>query len=289
MQVSQAITQRSASNLTLAFAALDREKRAAMATLYAFCREVDDVADDEAEPAEDRRRRLIEWRTDIRRACDGGVPRLSVSRELQPAIVKYNLSFELFDELLRGVEMDLDQNRYETIDDLELYCYRVASVVGLLSIRVFGHHHPESRDYAVHLGKALQLTNILRDVGNDALRGRIYMPLVLMREFGVEPKEVLQSEYSERFHGAAAELAVRAREHYQHAAALLPDGDRRAMIAAEAMGAVYWRILRKLEAIKFQVLSPTPTRLTKAHKLAIVTVVWLRNLMRSKAPNYGSD
>ena len=149
-----------------------------MSALYAFCREVDDVADEESVPVAQRREQLAAWRADIRRACDGETPQFPVNRELQVFIRRHKLRFELFDELLKGVEMDLDIKRYADYAELEQYCYRVASVVGLLSIEIFGYQNPATRDYAIHLGKALQLTNILRDVRSDAERGRIYLPLV---------------------------------------------------------------------------------------------------------------
>src|SRR5262245_39686408 len=187
MQESRAITRRSASNLALAFVLLPRAKRDAMSALYAFCREVDDVADDESVPVSERRQRLADWRADIRRACDGQIPQFSVNRELQPVIEQCHLSFELFNELLLGVEMDLEIKRYGNYEQLELYWYRVASVVGLLSIEIFGYPDPACRDYAVYLGKALQLTNILRDVRNDAERGRIYVPLSELTRFAVLP------------------------------------------------------------------------------------------------------
>ena len=157
----------------LAFILLPREKREAMSALYAFCREVDDVADDEAVPVPERRARLAEWDADIRAACEGREPSFPVNRELRPFIARYKLPLTLFQELIRGVEMDLDTQRYEDWAGLDLYCYRVASVVGLLSIEIFGYTDSACRDYAVHLGKALQLTNILRDVREDASRVQI--------------------------------------------------------------------------------------------------------------------
>lgn len=177
MQASRTITRRSASNLALAFVLLPKAKRDAMSALYAFCREVDDVADDETAPVEQRRSQLARWRWDMQRACAGQAPEFQVNKELQPFVQHHHLRFELFDELLKGVEMDLDIKRYDSYGTLELYCYRVASVVGLLSIEVFGYQNAACRDYAVYLGKALQLTNILRDVRMDAERGRIYLPL----------------------------------------------------------------------------------------------------------------
>src|SRR5258708_7687654 len=131
MQTSESITRKSASNLALAFILLPREKREGMKALYAFCREVDDVADEEAPPIEERRAKLQEWRQDISAACAGGSPRFAVNQELQSVIRQHPLPFSLFDELIKGVEMDLDINRYETMEELDVYCYRVASVVGL--------------------------------------------------------------------------------------------------------------------------------------------------------------
>src|SRR6266700_565260 len=168
MQQSRTITRKSASNLALAFVLLPKAKRDGMSSLYAFCREVDDVADEDSVPVERRREQLAAWREDIRRACDGARPEFPLSVELQTVIRQYHLPFVHFDELIKGVEMDLDINRYQDYQHLELYCYRVASVVGLLSIEIFGYTDQTARQYAIFLGKALQFTNILRDVRSDA-------------------------------------------------------------------------------------------------------------------------
>src|SRR3954463_14648081 len=201
MQESKAITRKSASNLALAFVLLPKAKREGMSALYAFCREVDDVADDEKRPVEERRQQLAAWRTDIARACGSspGAPEFTVNKELQPVIEANKLPFELFDELIRGVEMDLDIKRYQTHEELEVYCFRVASVVGLLSIEIFGYTNPACRAYADHLGKALQLTNILRDVRVDAERGRIYLPAAELARCKVSEDEVLAFRYSPGF------------------------------------------------------------------------------------------
>lgn len=288
MEESRSITRKSASNLALAFVLLPKAKRDGMTALYAFCREVDDVADDESVPVEQRRARLAAWREDIARACRGDQPEFPVNQELQPVIVAHTLPFELFDELIRGVEMDLDIKRYETPDQLEQYCYRVASVVGLLSIEIFGYTNPACREYANHLGKALQLTNILRDVRTDAERGRIYLPLSELARFDVKPEEILRFQYSERFHDLADSVAQRARHFYQLARQTLPPEDRRSMAAAELMGSVYWRLLRKLESRKFDVLGPRPTRLSKGQKLLLIVRTWYRTLSGAFAPNYGT-
>ncbi len=288
MHHSRAITRKSASNLALAFVVLPRAKRDAMSTLYAFCREVDDVADNESVPTETRSARLAEWRADVQCACDNQSPQFPVNRELQPVIQQFNLRFELFDDLLKGCEMDLVRNRYEDFEALEKYCYHVASVVGLLSIEIFGYKNPATRDYAVYLGKALQLTNILRDVRTDAERGRIYLPLSELKKFNVLPDEILRHEYSKRFAQLAASVAGRAKIFYRLAGKTLPAGDRRSMAAAELMGSVYWRLLLKLERQQFNVFGPHPTRLSNVQKMLLILRAWLRTAFGSTSPNYGT-
>jgi len=288
MQQSQAITSKSASNLALAFILLPWPKREAMATLYAFCREVDDVADEDSVSVSVRRDGLAAWRADVQRACAGAAPEFPVNRELQPVIRQYGLRFELFDELIKGCEMDLETLRYETFAELELYCHRVASVVGLLSIEIFGYRNPRCHEYAVALGQALQLTNILRDVQNDAARGRIYLPLAELRKFAVTETEILRGDYSDRYGRLARHIADRARTYYQRARELLPAEDRRAMVAAELMGSVYWRLLCKLEQQEFHVFRPAPVRLSKPHKLMLILRSWGRHLAGSTTSDYGA-
>lgn len=288
MQYCQSITRKSASNLAMAFVLLPRGKRAHMSALYAFCREVDDVADEEEVPVEERSARLALWREDIGRACSGGAPQFRVNQELQPIIQRYGLPFELFDELIRGVEMDLHVKRYESYEQLERYCYRVASVVGLLSIEIFGYRNPACREYANYLGKALQLTNILRDVRADAERGRIYLPLSELARFQVTEEEILSLTFSENFRRLAASVAEHARGFYQLAQKTLPAEDRRSMVAAELMGSVYWRLLRKLELQGYDVFGPRPARLSKGQKLLLICRTGYRLLSGTMVPNYGT-
>jgi phytoene synthase len=287
MQQSRTITRKSASNLALAFVLLPKAKRDAMSALYAFCREVDDIADDESRPIAERRERLSAWREDVRRACATETPQFAVNRELQSVIRQYELAFEHFDALLQGVEMDLDIKRYEDYEHLDLYCYRVASAVGLLSIQVFGYRDPGCRAYAVHLGKALQFTNILRDVRTDAQRGRIYLPLSELARFGVSPEEILRREYSARYFELATSVARHARDFYRQARETLPAVDRRSMVAAELMGAVYWRLLRKLEQQRFDVFGPKLTRLNKGQKALLIFRSWWRYASGAMSPSYG--
>jgi len=288
MQYSRAITRKSASNLALAFVLLPRSRRDAMSALYAFCREVDDVADEDAAPAEMRRAQLADWRADVKRACENQPPQFPVNRELQPVIRQYSLPFDLFDELIKGCEMDLEVKRYEHFEQLELYCYRVASVVGLLSIRIFGCQNPAARDYAASLGKALQLTNILRDVKTDAARGRIYLPQTELKKFGVGENEILECRYSENFRALAGGVAARAKHFYSLARKTLPAEDRKSLAAAELMGAVYWRLLQKLERAQFNVFGPQPVKLSKPQKLALVFQSWLRFAFGATVSNYGT-
>jgi 15-cis-phytoene synthase len=287
MHHSRAITRKSASNLALAFVLLPRAKRDAMSALYAFCREVDDAADNENIPAEKRRTQLAEWRVDVQRACENQTPQFPVNRELQPVIREYHLPFALFDELLKGCEMDLAVKRYENFEQLELYCYRVASVIGLLSIEIFGHQNPATRDYAIYLGKALQLTNILRDVRDDAERGRIYLPLDELKKTSVTEDEILNFKYSKNFYALASNIADRAKKFYQLARQTLPAEDRPLMVAAELMGSVYWRLLQKLEREKFNVFGPQPVKLSRPHKLALIFKSWLRLVAGFTSPSYG--
>jgi phytoene synthase len=288
MQECRTITRKSASNLALAFVLLPKAKRDGMSALYAFCREVDDVADAESRPVLERREQLAAWRADVRRACGTEPPQFPVNRELQTVIHRYHLAFEHFDALLQGVEMDLDIKRYENYEQLDLYCYRVASVVGLLSIEVFGYQDPACREYAVCLGKALQLTNILRDVRSDAQRGRIYLPLSELARFKVSPEEILRLEYSPRFFELASSVAQRARHFYRLARETLPAADHRSMVAAELMGSVYWRLLCKLERRRFDVFGPELTRLTKGQKALLILRSWLRFASGALSPNYGT-
>lgn len=275
MQVGESITRRSASNLAFAFIMLPADRRQSMCSLYAFCREVDDIADDDSVPVEQRRSALAQWRQEVQIAVDGGAPQLPVIQELQPVIHRYRLPYSLFDELLKGVESDLDTFRYQTDEDLQAYCYRVASVVGLLSIEIFGYQDAQCHDYAVQLGLALQYTNILRDVWSDAKRQRIYLPLEDLARFGVGEEEILAGQYSDRYSQLARDVAARARHFYSKAASLLPSDDRRSMVAAEMMGRVYWQLLCRLEGCAFDVFGDGRVRVSKAQKIGLLLLTWL--------------
>ena len=276
MQVGESITRQSASNLAFAFVMLPREKRRHMASLYAFCREIDDVADNESIPVEKRRKQLETWRKDIQLAASLKRPVFPVSQELQAAIDRYSLPGTLLEELLSGVKSDLDTTRYKTHKELQHYCYQVASVVGLLSIEVFGYKNPRCRDYAVQLGLALQYTNILRDVWSDAKRNRIYLPQEDLRQFQVREKEILNGNYSLRYRRLAQHIASYAKKFYRKSARLLPAEDRRAMAPAETMGRIYWALLRQLESHSFNVFASNKVRVSKTRKIYLLLLTWIK-------------
>ena len=188
---------------------------------------------------------------------------------------KYQLSPEMLEEIIAGVEMDLRQTRYETFADLRVYCYRVASAVGLVSIEIFGYRHPQCRDYAVELGLALQTTNIIRDVGKDLRSDRVYLPQDEMARFGYREAELFARRHDERFVALMEFQARRSHAFYDKAATLLPPGDRRAMVAAEIMGAVYRDLLRRIERDRFHVFDKE-YRLNRLQKAAHVAAQLLR-------------
>jgi phytoene synthase len=256
------ITRQSKSNLALAFVSLGRERRRDITIFYAFCRLVDDIADDVALAAEEKRRRLAKWREWLR----AGTPdEPSVARELRSLISKYSLSLGMLEEIIAGVEMDLSISRYATFEDLRLYCYRVASAVGLVSIEIFGYRNPACKEYAIELGLALQMTNILRDVGKDLQDGRIYLPLEDLSRLEYSETELRNHEYNERFIRLMEFETARARQFFARAAALLPPEDRRSMAAAEIMSSLYRAVLRKMELDRFRIFEKE-YRLNKLEK-----------------------
>ena len=239
----QLVTAKSGSNLAAAFFLLPKAKRHAMGALYAFCRAVDDVADDDAMPLAKRAERLRQWRDDIRRACEWGEPHFELCRELRPFIRQFDLPIHLFQALLDGMESDLEKTRYTDFDELKLYCHRAASVVGLLSIRIFGCAGDQAERYAENLGQALQLTNILRDVSEDANRGRIYLPQSMLEKHEVAEEEIFNGRYTAGYANAAQEIAERAWAHYRLAHESFPLKQGRQLVASEAMGAIYLSLI----------------------------------------------
>ena len=264
---SDQITQSSRSNLALSFFSLTPEKRQAMNVFYAFCRVVDDVADSTELPLEEKRRQLGQWRAEIRRAYLSE-PRTPLGREMAQIIRTYLIAPALLDDVLSGVEMDLEICRFPDFALLEKYCYGVASAVGLVSLDIFGSRAPRSRDYAIALGMALQLTNILRDVKKDASFGRIYLPQDELAAFGVTETEIMESRWSPRMKQLLRFQGLRARHYFAKARRLIVPSDRPNLVAAEIMRAVYEGLLDKIERHDFDVINE-PVKLNRAEKMRL--------------------
>jgi 15-cis-phytoene synthase len=244
------ITRQSKSNLALAFISLGRERKRDITVFYAFCRVIDDIADSAQLDVAQKQLRLAAWRERLRGAC-ADEPLLA--REVRSLIEKYSLPIDLLEEVIAGVEMDLSISRYGTFEELRVYCYRVASAVGLVSIEIFGYRNVRCKEYALELGLALQMTNIIRDVGKDLRSGRIYLPQEDLARFGYSETELQDRQHNERFVRLMEFEAARAREFFSRAAATLPPEDRRAMVPAEIMSSIYRGLLRRMELDQFRV------------------------------------
>ncbi len=278
------------TSFSYAFLILPPARRNAIVAVWDFCRAVDDTVD-EVVPgacrtltAESRTLAAVEldsWRREIDRCFDDGQPSTPQGRALAPLVPMFGLVREPFDDLIDGVEMDLQRDRYETFDELSEYCRRVASAVGLVCVQIFGCREPGARDYAVTLGLALQLTNIIRDVGADLARGRVYLPQEDQRRFGVTARDLANGRMTEPVRALLAFQCARACDHFARAARLLPPAERRRLAAAEIMGAIYAEILRRVKRRGYDVFSqtirvPRPTRAWIA--LATVTRTFSRAL-----------
>jgi len=264
------ITRRSSSNFYYAFMLLAAERRRALYSVYAFCRFIDDIADDEN--VRGAAGLLARWREELDLVY-AGAPTRPISRALCDSVARFNIPQRLFEEVIAGVEMDLDCKRYATFDELRLYCYRVASAVGLICIEIFGYRNQQTRHYAENLGIAFQLTNILRDVREDAARDRIYLPLEDLARFAVSQEEILAGSHSERFERLMKFEAERARAYYEQAEQALPVEDRPTLLAAEAMRLIYGAILRQIVDSNYRVLDRRH-RLSTPRKLYLVGRAW---------------
>jgi 15-cis-phytoene synthase len=265
--------QNRAASSGSSFLFLPAERRLAITALYAFCREVDDAVDECSDPAI-ARTKLSWWRTEIA-ALFAGTPSHPVTRALAPAIERFNLPQMRFQQIIDGMEMDLTQDRYADFGALQHYCFHVAGVVGLMAAEIFGYENPATMRYAEDLGTAFQLTNIIRDVGEDARRGRVYLPLDELARFGVSIGDVLSARESEAFTEMMRFQIARAESFYARALAALPDGDRRSQRAGLVMAAIYRTLLSKIAADGCHVLTRR-TRLTPIRKLWLAWKTWLR-------------
>jgi phytoene synthase len=266
------ITRESKSNLALAFVALSRERRDDITIFYAFCRVIDDIADSTELTPDEKARDLSAWRRWLR---EGVSDEPALARDLRAVIAKYSLTPAMLEEIIDGVEMDLRNVRYETFEALRVYCYRVASAVGLVSIEIFGYRNPVCREYAIQLGLALQMTNIIRDVGKDLDNGRIYLPQQDLARFGYPEEDLRLRKYNEPFRRLMEFEAARAEEFFAQAAGLLPPEDRRSMVAAEIMRSVYQALLRRMKGDRFRVFEKE-YRLSRLEKSGRVAAQLLR-------------
>jgi 15-cis-phytoene synthase len=246
---ADAITRASKSNLALAFIAMSGQRRRDITTFYAFCRVVDDIVDDNTRDQETKRRELAKWRRSLRESFEDEP---ALAKSVRDLMKRYNITPEMLEEIIAGVEMDIDINRYANFEALRIYCCRVASVVGLVSIEIFGYTNPCCRDYAVALGLALQVTNIIRDVGIDLAAGRIYLPQEDLARFKYSERDLEQRIYDSRFLQLMNFEAARAEGFYAEASRLLPGEDRRRMLPAEIMHSVYHALLEKIRRDNFR-------------------------------------
>jgi len=266
------VVRKSGSSFAAAFWMLPPERRRAIHAVYAFCRLADDIADD-PDVRVDRHLLIERWRGELEAAYLGKSSH-PVGIALGDAVHRFRLPQWVFQELLRGVESDLTGAPIETVDELERYCFRVASTVGLLVVELLGYRNPRVRDYAEQLGIAVQLTNVLRDVGDDAASGRVYLPADELARFGVSRDEVLSRRESAAMRLLLSSFAERARVHYERAAALLPDEDRLRLRPAEAMGRIYRSLLEELHRKGYPCLGPA-LRLSKPRRVAIAAKAFL--------------
>jgi phytoene synthase len=273
-QYCQDKTAQSGSSFYYSFLFLPPDKRRAITALYAFCREVDDVVD-ECSDESVARATLAWWRGEVA-ALYEGKPQHPVTRALAQATQQFNLPAEQLQEIIDGMEMDLQQRRYDDFKTLQLYCYRVASVVGLLAAEIFGYSDRRTLKYAHDLGLAFQLTNIIRDVGEDARRGRIYLPLDELQRFGVPPEDILRGQESENFQKLMRFQIERAQRYYRQAFEQLPAADRKSQRAGLVMAAIYRATLDEIVASGCHVLKERIS-LTPLRKLWLAVKTWAKN------------
>jgi phytoene synthase len=273
------ITRQSKSNLALAFISLGRERKRDITVFYAFCRVIDDIADASELTVVEKRVRLARWRQMLHATAQDEPP---LAGDVRRLMGKYSLPTDMLEEIIAGVEMDLSTLRYPTFEELRIYCYRVASAVGLVSIEIFGYRNQRCKQYAIELGLALQMTNIIRDVGKDMQNGRIYLPQEDLARFHYSETELIQRYYNERFVQLMEFQARRARQFFANAAAALPGEDRRAMTPAQIMGSVYRGLLRRIELDKFRVFEKDYqlSKMEKAGRIAAQLLKTFLNLSR---------
>ncbi len=266
-----------ASNFYFSFLLLPPAKRRAIKDVYAFCRLLDDVVDED-QTGRNPYAELRYWRDEIE-ACFNGCPTSEFGEQLLASIEEFDLPQQPFLDLIDGMEMDLKWHSYQTFADLREYCYRVASAVGLICIEIFGYESARTREYAVNLGLALQLTNILRDLKEDIARGRIYIPLEDLERCGYSEHELRLNLYNAPFIELMKSQHARARSYFEKAAASLPEADRASMFAAEIMGAIYRELLDQIAAVRFDVFRNRIV-ISKWRRFKIALGIWFKSKLK---------
>jgi phytoene synthase len=256
------ITRASNSNLAFAFIAMSGARRRDITTFYAFCRVIDDIADDNQRDPEMKRRELARWRKSLRGEA---AEEPALAKPVRDLMSRYPITTEMLEEIITGVEMDIDIRRYATWDELRVYCHRVASAVGLVSIEIFGYKNPECREYAIALGLALQVTNIVRDVARDLRADRVYLPGEDLARFDYTEEDLRNNVTDTRFIQLMNFEAGRAETFFAESARLLPQEDRRTMLPAEIMRSIYQALLRRMKLDNFRMFEKE-YRLSKAEK-----------------------
>jgi len=263
------------TSFSYSFLVLPDEQRRAIGVVWDFCRAVDDAVD-EAVDRKTAEAEVAGWRQEIERLFGSGAPQTPQGTRLKPSVTAFRLSRKPFDDLVDGVEMDLRQSRYETFDELVGYCRRVASAVGLICIEIFGCRDSRSRDYAFNLGLALQVTNIIRDVGVDLERDRIYLPQEDLARFGVTEAALRAGVVTEEIRRLLAHESQRARNFFTAAEHAMPPHEARKLVAAEIMGGIYYEILQRIEQRGFDVFSEV-IRVPKIVRARIALTIWARS------------
>jgi len=272
-------TIKSGSSFYYSFLFLDPEQRRAITAVYAFCRQVDDIVDD-CRDVDIARVKLQWWRDSMLKTYQGE-PQHPIQRALMQPIENMKLPLELFLEIIQGMEMDLQQTRYQTFDELQQYCFRVASTVGLLAVRIFGYKNDSVLKYAEKLGIAFQLTNILRDIKEDAARGRIYIPQQELEKYNISERNILENYSSDAMSQLLSHQAERAQSYYDLAFSLLPESDRHSQQCGIIMAALYRRVLTKIETDTSVVINRRVS-LSPIHKLWIAWSTYRRENKRHK-------
>ncbi len=271
--VRRKLARAAGSNFYYSFLLLPAAQRRAIKDVYAFCRLLDDVVDED-QTGRNPYAELDDWRGEVE-AIYQGSPTSALGEQLLNAIEEFDLPKQPFLDLIDGMEMDLKWHSYQTFADLREYCYRAASAVGLICIEIFGYESARTREYAVNLGLALQLTNILRDLKEDTTRGRIYIPIEDLERFGYSERELRANLYNAPFIELMKYEHFRASSYFEKAAASLPDQDRPSMFAAEIMGAIYKELVAQIAAVQFDVFRNRLT-VSKARRLQIALSIWLK-------------